>query len=431
MPRKPSGEYRTALGSFVEAWRRERGLTQGELQKALPGQFGDRYVSKVESGQIRRPRKDFLHALATLTRTTVEELNQKALEPAVGTAPTRSTATRVVLGHSLWGVPAVLAAQRGLLSDFLVASIRPLDFGDESDEAWIKLDSKTSSVALLNQDPTRHPLSAADVLGALEREDAEIGIVPGDVVKRYSDLLLPVGVIFDGSAGMVWLSPEDEDPAASATRIPTRELGPKLVKRLSQGPVAVALDEATVAREVFRDIERAGLAERSGTIGLVELEACRWHVSTAELARKDWSDLKDEPGQELFGLITWEPLATWICNRSPGAGLWRRQLLAQRGPAEWPRHFTFEVVIRKKDAHDRALTNKLERLMSQLWQVTAGPLASQDALDGDTLERIAHYFGLDDSHGDPSGTGNVARLLSTHRYVTYWYEGTRSMLTGR
>ena len=41
-------------------------------------------------------------------------------------------------------------------------------------------------------------MNAADVLSALRRDEAEIGIVPGDVARRHPDFLLRAGVVFDG-----------------------------------------------------------------------------------------------------------------------------------------------------------------------------------------------------------------------------------------
>ena len=83
-------------------------------------------------------------------------------------------------------------------------------------------------------------------------------------------------------------------------------------------------------------------------------------------------------------------------------------------------------MIRKSDAQDRVLVGRLNDLLSQLWQVTAGFLSSDDGdLDADTLDAIAAYFALGDSKAE------AKNVLSTYRYVTYWYEGTRTMLSGR
>lgn len=459
MPRRSSGEYRTALGAFIEEWRRSRDWTQIELQNTLGvAGLGDRYVSKVESGQIRQPRKDFLQALAALTGVTIEELSGKVSEAAPAPSLTRPVATpRVLFGHCLWGAPVFIAAESGLLAGFRVASFEPADYDSEDDPAWIG--RRLSSADLAKRGA---PLSAANVLNALRRGQAEIGIVPGDFARRHPEFLLRVGVVFDGPAGMVLLARGDEIEKVLAydelrkllgkewsgdieDRISSRVIGavlshlsrhPQEVSGASKCP-ALGFDGSTVAREIFEHIKRAAGSDDA-------VDKCRWHVSTTDLASSGWENLEvkleDERPLEhfLFGVITWDPLATWIMKET-GQQV-RRNLLQShiktlRGRSSWPRHLTFEIVIRQQDANDRTLIGHLERLLSQLWQVTAGSFASQDSgLDAETLDLIAGYFGLGDQRDEKSKVAtreHVEKLLLAYRYVTYWYEGTRSMLSAR
>ena len=107
-------------------------------------ELGDRYVSKVESGQIRRPHRDFFEALSRVTAVSVEELKRRASEPAsvaVPTTPRREP--RILFGHALWGVPVFLAAAGGYLPGFKVASLKPND----GIERWIEPGSGLAAFA--------------------------------------------------------------------------------------------------------------------------------------------------------------------------------------------------------------------------------------------------------------------------------------------
>ena len=103
--------------------------------------------------------------------------------------------------------------------------------------------------------------------------------------------------------------------------ITSREIGHWLCRlvRDAEQPF-VGLDEATVARDVYKDIERAGREAARDANRPVDLDAWRWHIRTAVLANTPkWLDLQEvlreeHPTANLVGLITWDPLATWIAN---------------------------------------------------------------------------------------------------------------------
>lgn len=133
--------------------------------------------------------------------------------------------------------------------------------------------------------------------------------------------------------------------------------------------------------------------------------------STKESGRQAGSQ-ETRPGapRELLGLITWEPHATWLLNRSREASedpLAAISLRRSPDPTKHcPRHLEFDLVIQNSRANDAALVRHISHLLTQVWQVSEELARLKPGALHDLIEPLARYYGVNQA-GDISLTSSI------------------------
>ncbi|MBE7559510.1 helix-turn-helix domain-containing protein [bacterium] len=408
--------------------RAQRRLTQIQLQELL-AVTQPQYVSKVEVGAIRRPQRQFLEALAELTGTPVEELDAMC-----GQAPAESAAApltrpdeqihpgrfRLAFTHCLWGAPIVLAAYRGMLPDFRVASFVGSSGGDGDSPRtvprleWMRPENGIPNPVPgpLSPSPPVAPLSAADVMRLLEEQRIDVGVVPGSVVQNETRFLR-VGSIVDSPAGCFLVLDESALKMAGAAWaergwITTDELGILLKEHGKKAPAgkragrcipAIGVEECSIAKEfLMRTCDSAGLQYRNHM----------WTCSGPDLAARRFSELKEacmQTGacQELAGVLTWDPHATWLANMHGKPEPSKLPIYLSPNALGQPTHVTFDVIVNRTTSLSPDFRTALLNLMGALCRI-ARTISRPESTD-EYLRALAIYFGF-----GPEGAVDTERL---------------------
>jgi transcriptional regulator with XRE-family HTH domain len=79
-------ENKLTLGQYLTSIRKDRELSQRDVEKATDKVVSNAYLSQIETDQIKRPNPNILHALAELYAVSYEDL----MERAGFVVPTRS-----------------------------------------------------------------------------------------------------------------------------------------------------------------------------------------------------------------------------------------------------------------------------------------------------------------------------------------------------
>lgn len=436
---QPPRDRRTLLSVFVREVRAQRRLTQIQLQELL-AVTQPQYVSKIEVGAIRRPQRQFLEALAEFTGTPIEELDamcgqtppeSAAAPPAAQEEQGHPGRFRLAFAHCLWGAPIVLAAYRGMLPDFRVASFVGNSGGDEDSPRtvprleWMRPENGIPNPVPGPLSPSAPvaPLAAADVVRLLEEQRIDVGVVPGSVIQDETRFLR-VGSIVDSPAGCFLVLDDSALKVAGATwaergRITTDELGILLKehgKRSKTGKGAthrvpsIGVEESSIAKEfLMRACDSAGLQYRNHM----------WTCSGPDLAARSFSELKEAcmqsgAGQELAGVLTGDPHATWLASMRGKPEPRKIPIYLSPNALGQPTHVTFEVIVNRTTSLSPDFRTALLNLMGALWRIAR--TISQPASTDEYLRALAVYFAF-----GQEGAGDTERLAA----ISHALAGTR------
>lgn len=247
----------TRLSEFVSEYRLQEGLTQVELERALDI-AGPHYVSKVETGRVVRPSRKFIQSMAAKTDRSEQELRSLSREPLLldatqGAEKSGASAAqyRLAFGHCLWGAPIFLAAHRGMVPEFSVASYSISDSEDYGSDTpvWIQPEDYDVEVPGPGSQQTR-PWSAVKVLDLVEKEIVHVGVVPGNVIwgRGINQRFLRLGSIVDSTTGCTFICDASKF-SVNANVLSTRELFDFVSSYVLQNNTAVrvAVEVGTVA----------------------------------------------------------------------------------------------------------------------------------------------------------------------------------------
>lgn len=73
-----SSQSKTTLGKHLEAIRKDRKLTQRQVEEATNKEVSNAYLSQIENDQIKQPSPHVLHTLAELYKSSYEHLMELA-----------------------------------------------------------------------------------------------------------------------------------------------------------------------------------------------------------------------------------------------------------------------------------------------------------------------------------------------------------------
>ena len=73
-----SSQSKTTLGKHLEAIRKDRKLTQRQVEEATNKEVSNAYLSQIENDQIKQPSPHVLHTLAELYKSSYEYLMELA-----------------------------------------------------------------------------------------------------------------------------------------------------------------------------------------------------------------------------------------------------------------------------------------------------------------------------------------------------------------
>jgi transcriptional regulator with XRE-family HTH domain len=442
----------TKLGAFVREHRLREGLTQAQLGRAL-GLGNGLYISKVETARVGSPAPEFLAALARRTGETIDALRAmgraEPLRPS-GLLPADSHRPdvgpfKLGFGHCLWGAPIFLAAHRGMIPDFLVASysVHDPDREPQPRPAWIQPDQVATQVP----GPgglQAEPWSAVKILDLLEKEEIHVGAIPGNVItgRGGDQRFIRIATIVDSATGCTFVSDARVVPSRPAV-LSTDQLFDLVAAhaRRRRGPVNIAAEVGTVADKYLqRAFERASIALQTASTPKSQRDlyrhltpdAVRWHCESSQLARASFGELRESclrtNGASLIGVLTWEPHASWLETRTKsgsGAGLKKFPLYFSPDARGRVMHMSFDLVILRSTALTDAFRIALTRLIQRVWQ-NSTMLSELDgtSFDTDALNRVAGYFGF---VGDRSRTRGKETVLNHARaaidgirYSTHW-----------
>lgn len=418
------------LAQFVRTVRYGAGVTQSELADVL-GNVSPQYISKIETGRIKKPTRTFLQSIAEFSQTPMTELASMlsvSRSVADNDATYRGRQYRLVFGHCLWGAPIFLAAHRGMLPEFQVAS-----FSKRSDRqpAWITADAK------IEQAPRPgsldcEPWSAVRILDALEKEEIDVGAVPGNILwgRRRFQRFSKIGTVVDSATGCTFVANSaliDMPPAV----ISTRKFGELIMsarRRLGKD-VRVGVETGTVAEDylhhAFTEPNRA-LPPSELSIAPSDIA---WHCENSELVSRTFEDLsaqcRNEHSAELLGMVTWEPHASWLANSSidsTSKPLIKLPLYFNPDSAGRLTHMSFDLVTLITTAIDSETRVAFSKLIQKVWQ-NAVLLTEMDgsSFDTDPLNRVARYFGYASADNlSRRALDDVRKAVAGIRYSVHW-----------
>lgn len=448
--RAPVSGGTTRLGELIRSYRLAEGLTQAQLGSALGG-LSALHVSKLETGRVATPPHEFLTALAVRTSQPVDRLLALGRQPAADVVEQSTRKFRLGFGHCLWGAPIFLAAHRGMLPDFEVASysLRDPDNG-RLQSAWIQPDEFAAD-APGPLSSYAEPWSAVKILDMLEKEQIDVGVIPGNVIlgRGAEQLFVRIGTVVDSATGCTFVS-----DARTFKREPcvlsTADLFGLVVEyaRRKRSPVSIAAEIGTVADKYLqRSFEHAvdlasratvPAADRALYAGLVP-DAVRWHCESAGLALATFAQLRAtclrDRSTELLGVITWEPHASWLERDDPSEMPLKRFPLYFSPDANGRlSHMSFDVVTLRNAAFGDEFRLALTRLMQKIWQ-NAMLLSELDgtSFDLDPLRRVAFYFGFcGRSNGAPPDhtLARIRAAIDGIRYSTHWAMESHAFMQG-
>ena len=444
-----SRESRSRLSEFVREYRLEKGLTQIELERAL-GIAGPHYVSKVETGRIASPSRKFVKSMAEQTGRSEQELRSLSREPlqqntqSLDQNGVSSAPFRLAFGHCLWGAPVFLAAHRGMIPEFSVASYslqKPEDQA-ESTPAWIQPEVYDMEVPGPGAECAR-AWSAVKVLDLVEKEIVHIGVVPGNVIwgRGINQRFMRLGSIVDSTTGCTFIC-DSSKFSINARVLSTRELFNHISKYVLKNntSVRIAVEVGTVAdiylQKIFEHASESHSAEndskeRADLSKTLLPENMRWHCESGELAHASFNELKKrcfaETGSELLGVISWEPHVNWLeTSQSAEASLKKFPLHFSPNGQGQISHMSFDLVTLRTAHFNHELRSALIKLMQKLWQ-NATLLSELDGtgFDTDPVRRVAKYFGFSDIETNDIALNmrdaeKVRSAVQGIRYSVHW-----------
>lgn len=448
---------RSKLADFVRDYRAKAGLTQAGLA-CLLGIESLQYVSKLETGRIVVPSKEFLGALATHTGQSVDQLltlsRRSVAQPAGGPSWREDEASdrpvKLVFGHCLWGAPIFLAAHRGMIPQFLVASYALRDEPSRSAQpCWIVPDE----VAVETPGPgaTRAvPWSAVKILDMLEKEEIDLGAIPGNIIwgRGAYQRFMRIGTIVDSATGCTFVCKAGTFEVADSL-LSTRDLFKLLLGYVERhdAEVRIAVEVGTVADTYLCRVldpaeEILKLSQQNrGLIDAAErlsVDRVRWHCESSTLATMSFDALgelcADTEKANLLGVITWEPHASWL----------HAQDRSRDGVCSIRLHFSpdnrgqltpvsFDLVMLRTSEIRPPLRLALIKLMQRLWQ-NATLLSELDgtSFNQEHLARVGEYFGFGARarRGRPlqQELDNVLRAIQNVRYCVHWAMETQALV---
>jgi transcriptional regulator with XRE-family HTH domain len=408
----------TRLGAFIRDTRSGKGHTQAEVEEAL-GIDKRGYISKLESGVIQRPTDKMLRLLAGYCETEFDTI--KAM---CETAAQARSVLKMACGYSLWNAPLICAAGEGLLPGVQISSFYRRSEGGTISSDKLRasnLDWIAPYSAAEKQDfSSLVPLAAADVGRLIYRGDVDIVAMPGNLLREgyLKDRLTCVGTVVDTVSGCSLVYPKTSDFADELAGLPnlgTAKLGELLLKtKDAKGKkrVRLAAQELTIAAEYIAQACQAHP-------GKLDTHDVLWHSPAADLAEQGFKQLakacQKKEEAELLGVITWEPLATWLCQRTGHDVLKTIPLhFVHADELTEPRHLTYEIAISDKRIGEPApLRKELYHALAEIMGVAADMaklLNEQDGSDA-LMGWLAGFYRFKDP-GTPESADEQAIKLT-------------------
>ena len=403
------------LSQRIEEFLQDSELTGDALQERMH-QAHSAYspsptkISKYVTTGRPVPTRDFVAAIAIVLGAAEAEIIEMANQPAepkknvkgvagvrriIGTKPTFN----LLLGHTIWAAPVVLAAMEGRLPQIQVATylneekmpvyIDPRAWGPSNCDKvnpFIRIDVPNQPKRRTKSStPSRklEALSAATVYNYLMKPDSNVDavIVPGRFALEKR--LTRIGCIADTRVGCLWIGPEKvwtalkpyaskfypvdiiNEPGARTEDQVKHPRAHSLVPELSAEWLAayllheikpsnelekrfVALELETAAESILlTGFEVVGRSQgRMGKSHIVNVSTDRLTTETYQQIHNDLPDFYKTEPSGFSGMISWSPQINWLKQRYHNSEL---EICGLMCPLDvQPRHLTFEICVTQR-----------------------------------------------------------------------------------
>lgn len=379
---------RTALGEFIRDLRKGCSLdsgrtpTQEQFQtEVLKYTKKTQYISKIEAGLIKNPDSDFIMLLAEYSGKNADELLRLNQDDAKETVASRKL--KLSFGHCLWAAPIYMASKSGDTS-FNITSI--------------------------GQDET--PLSASEIIKALEQEDIDVAVIPFDAIPEEDHQFLRLATIVDSSTGCTFICKKEDLEKQHNKPQGTKWLGKFIQSKNNEYKnkgtgVRIFVEENTVSMKYLKDAMTHTIDAHDPTDEVLTEDDVKWSESISKLKNKSFRELEDDCKEDyqaaLLGIIAWEPHASWVKRNSTDVELIKIPLHFEPRDKLREKRLTFDVIVRSKIEQD---VERFRKLRIELWELILELRRCvtkinkwqfiSDALSD--LKAIAEYFDLLDTN---------------------------------
>ncbi|HMG24611.1 MAG TPA: helix-turn-helix transcriptional regulator [Kofleriaceae bacterium] len=407
----------TELSQLVATGRRNKRLKQSELEKRLG--LTPQYVSKVERGAIRRPPDDVLQKLADFLERDIADLRDACGRDvdrvAVG-ATSEGRRFQIVMGHTVWAAPALLALRHSDFAPFEFASFGPHDGPPRWQRAGVD-DPPTippPSEAAAPGAARERTYSARDVSAQLRLGRGDFGLLPRAFVTDGGDLEPIVDLMDSPSACLVSLPTTlcghvEEGSSVSVSTVvdllKTLKARVHTSKRKPQITITILAEAETVAEDHAFVMQKALLEDGF----LVDMPPSVRCSEFSEYGEFDAFAKVHNLTADQTVVIGWDPPMTWLHRpmRDRTAG---RRLFPLRSddPATRVR---FALVASKSRLLDPpvALLWRFVEEVEKAGNVVRGIMRADPSADRNAARFLTRYFRLGDDRAAPSDLSLLLR----------------------
>ena len=400
---------------MIATGRRKANLKQSELEQQLG--LTVQYVSKVERGAIRRPPDDVLQKFAEFLERDVADLIDacgREVDPSSVGATAESRRFQILMGHTVWAAPVLLALRHRDFAAFEFAS-----FGSKNGlPRWLPaaVDDPPQDLPLPCgglQEPT---FSARDVSEFLRWGDVDFGLLPRNFVPD-GGAFEPILDVMDSPSACLVSVPRalcEEVPEGSSISI--SKVAELYKKRHGSSGTSTKHPQITILAEGKTVAEGHAYAIRK------ELKKNGFEkvdmppdVRSSEFSQFDALSKKYGVTTEHTLVIGWDPPMIWMHN-SMDSSQHRRFLLRSDEPTTRVRMTlvtsnprTFEPPI--------ALLWRFVEEVEKAANILRNIIREDPLADWAAAQFLVRYFGLGDERADPSDL--AANLRHTLGYLEF------------